>query len=257
MQCKLLADYFGMTKDPSSCIMFVMGFYNSGNLYEYLNNTFGVLCWRDIIDILLSISAGIKFIHENNLIHGNLHGGNILIEDDAEMEGIEARISDSGLNVFVNECGLTNKIYGVVPFIAPEIFHGKSLTNKSDIYSFGMIMWMLSAGVRPYNDRAHNESLMHEICQGLRPQVIYGTPQVFAKLMSKCLDDNPLNRPTALQIYDTLDKWDREINEPEDNDLTLQFDSAEEIRFVNFKPSIQINHNDAIYHSRIFEIKLN
>ncbi|CAB4440219.1 unnamed protein product [Rhizophagus irregularis] len=47
----------------------------NGNLYSFLDKSMGVLCWRDIIDMLRSISAGLNFIHENNLIHGHLHGG--------------------------------------------------------------------------------------------------------------------------------------------------------------------------------------
>jgi serine/threonine protein kinase len=103
---------------------------------EYLISLFGILSWSDILDILLSVSAGLNFIHENNLLHGNLHGGNILIEDEVEIDGIDARISDTGLNLQVNESNFSNKIYGVVPFMAPEVFHGNSLTKESDIYSF-------------------------------------------------------------------------------------------------------------------------
>ncbi|RIA89732.1 hypothetical protein C1645_876523 [Glomus cerebriforme] len=47
-----------------------------------------------------------------------------------------------------------------------------------------MIMWMLSAGIRPYNDKPHDKQLVQQICSGLRPNVINGTPPVFARLMN-------------------------------------------------------------------------
>ncbi|CAB4381567.1 unnamed protein product [Rhizophagus irregularis] len=65
LQSGSLADYFGMTKDPTSCYMFVMRYYENGNLYSYLDESMGVLCWRDIVDMLWAISAGLNFIHEH------------------------------------------------------------------------------------------------------------------------------------------------------------------------------------------------
>ncbi|RIA89729.1 kinase-like domain-containing protein [Glomus cerebriforme] len=94
--CGSLADVFGITKDPTSCYMIVMRFYENGNLYSYLDESMGILCWRDIIDMLWTISAGLNFIHEQNLVHGHLHGENILIEN--EMDSIDTKISDTGLH---------------------------------------------------------------------------------------------------------------------------------------------------------------
>ncbi|CAB5339443.1 unnamed protein product [Rhizophagus irregularis] len=82
LQSGSLADYFGITKDLTSCYMFVMRYYEKGNLYSYLDESMGILCWRDIVDMLWAISAGLNFIHERGLIHGHLHGGNVLVENE-------------------------------------------------------------------------------------------------------------------------------------------------------------------------------
>ena len=212
----------------------------------------GILCWRDIVDILWSISAGLNFIHERGLVHGDLHGGNILVEN--EMDSIDAKIADTGLHGPVNKQKSSQTIYGVIPFVAPEVFNKNLLTRESDIYSFGMIMWMLSAGVRPYNDKPHDEQLIREICSGLKPNVVSGTPPVFAKLMLECLDANPSNRPTASQLYDHLGNWVSAIcDEPDPSDLSIQFDAAEEIKFANLEDlnvNISACNEKAIYYSR-------
>ncbi|CAB4405463.1 unnamed protein product [Rhizophagus irregularis] len=57
LQSGSLADYFGMTKDPTSCYMFVMRYYENGNLYSYLDESTRVLYWRDIVDLLWAIST--------------------------------------------------------------------------------------------------------------------------------------------------------------------------------------------------------
>ncbi|PKK75325.1 kinase-like protein [Rhizophagus irregularis] len=240
MQNGALADYFGMTKDPTSCYMFVMRYYENENLYSYLAESMGNLCWRDVVDILWSISAGLNVIHELGLIHGNLHGGNILVE--SKMNSINAKIADTGLHGPANK--QISQTYGVIPFVAPEIFGGNTPTKESDIYSFGMTMWMLSAGVRPYCDIPHDSQLIRQICSGIRPSVVNGTPPVFSKLMLQCLNSSPSSRPTASQISECLENWV--------SDLPSQFGNTN-VPFVNLeKLSLQslLCHEKAIYFSR-------
>jgi hypothetical protein len=86
---------------------------------------------------LWSISAGLHVIHEHDLVHGHLHGGNVLVEN--EMGSIDPKITDTGLHGPVNKQMSSKQIYGVIPFVAPEIFGGNSPTKESDIYSFGML----------------------------------------------------------------------------------------------------------------------
>src|SRR5436190_23438259 len=117
-----------------------------------------------------------------------------------------------------------------------------------------MIMWMLSAGVRPYYDKPHDKQLIQEICSGSRPNIANGTPPVFAKLMLQCLDANPSNRPTASQLYEYLGNWVSAIcDDPDPSDLSNQFDAADVIKFVNLEKlgdNVLTCHEKAIYYSR-------
>ncbi|GBC03663.1 hypothetical protein RclHR1_05240012 [Rhizophagus clarus] len=241
LQSKSLADYLGMTKDPTSCYMFVMRYYENGNLYSYLDESMGVLCWRDIVDMLWAISAGLNFIHERDLIHGHLHGGNILVEN--ETNPIVTKIADTGLHGPVDKQISSKQIYGVIPFVAPEIFNGYTLTKESDIYSFGMIMWMLSAGIRPYCDRPHDSQLIQEICSGTRPNIVNGTPPVYARLMLQCLDANPSNRPTASKLYECLGNWISNLSS-QFGDTEIPFTNPDKLNLKSLSC-----HERAIYFS--------
>src|SRR6266496_75965 len=164
------------------------------------------------------------------------------------------KIADTGLHGPVDKPMSSQQIYGVIPFVAPEIFNEHLPAKASDIYSFGMIMWMLSAATRPYYDKPHDKQLIQEIFSGLRPSVVSGTPPVYSRLMLQCLDANPSNRPTASQLYEYFGNWISAIcDDPDPSDLSNQFDVAEEIKFSNLE-KLQFNilpcHEKAIYISR-------
>src|SRR5207247_730547 len=132
-----------------------------------------------------------------NYIHHDLHSGNILSHSIRR-----SQIGDLGLcqQQVVDKKDNPNKIFGVIPYMAPEVLSKKPYTKESDIYSFGMIMWEFTTGKKPFHDRSHDEYLMLDILKGERPQITDDTPEFYAELMKKCWDHNPENRPTAKEI---------------------------------------------------------
>ena len=97
-----------------------------------------------------------------------------------------------------------NQIFGVIPYLAPEVLSRKPYTKESDIYSFGMIMWEHTTGKKPFHDREHNHLLISDILNGERPQITDDTPKFYSDLMKRCWDYNPENRPTAKEIRKCL-----------------------------------------------------
>ncbi|GES99774.1 kinase-like domain-containing protein [Rhizophagus clarus] len=176
LQSVSLAGTFGITKDPTSNYMIVMKYYENGNLYQYLDYCNGILSWRDMIDILWGIAGGLERIHSEGKIHGNLHGGNLLVED--EKVSTDARISDVGLHgpcdSDINNSPIQR--YGVLPYVAPEVLRGEHPSTASDIYSFGIIMNSLATGKRPWYNIAHDINLVKDICDGKRFDIPEDTP---------------------------------------------------------------------------------
>src|ERR1041384_3590845 len=116
-------------------------------------------------------------------------------------------IGDLGLSQPANNTSLNNEIYGVIPYIAPEIFKGAAFSKESDIYSLGMIMWELTTGCKPFANVEHNTELIYKIIDGKRPEITNDTPECFAALMEKCWDSDPLKRPLIYEIEKTIYNW--------------------------------------------------
>ncbi|RGB43386.1 kinase-like domain-containing protein, partial [Rhizophagus diaphanus] len=104
-------------------------------------------------------------IHEKDFIHRDFHSGNILVEIiEYELCNIDQYlIGDLGLSQPANNTLSSNEIYGVIPYIAPEIFKGVAFSKSSDIYSMGMIMWELTTGCKPFVNVGHDINLIYEI----------------------------------------------------------------------------------------------
>ncbi|POG66941.1 kinase-like domain-containing protein [Rhizophagus irregularis DAOM 181602=DAOM 197198] len=178
-----------------------MDYANKGNLRENLtriikNN------WNQKLYMLYEVISGLNKIHEQNLIHCDFHDGNILNHNNDKVY-----ISDLGLCQSVKSFLKKYDIYGVIPFMAPEILRGKSYTPASDIYSFSMIMWEFTSGVPPFNNRAHDLQLSLSICKGERPEIIENTPQYYVDLMKKCWDEDPLKRPSSKEVLNIIKEW--------------------------------------------------
>src|SRR5438067_3258686 len=145
----------------------VLGYVIEGNLKDYLQKNHPKLTSKDRIMILNYLCESLHDIHKKDLIHCDLHSGNILISGGACL------ITDLGLCGPVDEKS-SGKIYGIVSYIAPEVLQGKKNTK---VYSVGMLMWEIFAGYPPFDDRAHNYHLILQICEGLRPPISPEIPE--------------------------------------------------------------------------------
>src|SRR6185312_16813387 len=135
-------------------------------------------------------------IHDMGLVHCDLHGGNIVLDSDNE-----PLICDLGLSRSVNSCESNSTIQGVLSFTAPEVFHTRKFTRKSDIYSFGIIMYLIATGEPPFRDRQFNRGLACDIMSGLRPSMPDSAPEEYKKLAKRCCDADPDKRPDAETLY--------------------------------------------------------
>ncbi|RIB23852.1 kinase-like domain-containing protein [Gigaspora rosea] len=154
----------------------------------------------------------VESIHAQELVHRDLHSGNILQRDELQ----QACITDLGLSKNEKE----GKICGILPYIAPEVLVGQPYTKASDIYGLGVIMTEISTGQRSFDGIPFDEYLVLRIIDGTRPKCL--GPDCYIKLATKCMDKDFDKRPTATEIIEMITRWLGEIDQEGDNEIKNQ-----------------------------------
>ncbi|UZO13269.1 uncharacterized protein OCT59_004773 [Rhizophagus irregularis] len=270
---------YGITQDPNNKEYMMVFFYcENGNLRNYLNKSNNYINYKSKIHQLQQIASGLLDIHNAEKVHKDFHSGNILID------GIYSFISDLGMCQSANKQKVKEEgIYGVLPYMAPEILRGYQYTKAADIYSFGIIMNEFLSEEIPFNDIPHDDFLAIKICKGLRPTISTDIPKLFADLIIKCWNAEIKNRPTTKELYQLLRKWHDEIKDIEysddediedseeinencdnsqNNEIYFQIKECDKIRKEKFKNRSNEDksksfktHPQAIYTSRLLNFK--
>ncbi|CAB4422038.1 unnamed protein product [Rhizophagus irregularis] len=229
--------YYGITQHPiTQNFMIIMEYHKLGDLTHYIARNFFDINWYNKLNILRNIIYGLKNIHDANIIHKDYHSGNIFldkstyhgnifIKKDDCTSNIKAITGDLGLSAIEQSDNDDDEIYGIIPFVAPEIFQGQKYTKASDIYSFGMIMWELMTGRRPFWNQNHDIHLIIEICDGLRPPTVTDVPKGYTELMKKCWNSDPKKRPKAGEMSAEIETIGS--NESKRNDSTKIIKSSD------------------------------
>jgi serine/threonine protein kinase len=174
---------YGLSQNPQTKdYLMIMQYIPEGNLRQYLQKNYAELNFIGKFSRLVHLAQGLKDIHQKNLIHRDFHPGNILNSD------IHSFITDLGLCQPANEIN-QEKIYGVLPYLAPEVLGKKKYTLAADIYSFGIVAYELFSGIPLYHDCAHDRTLAMEVCQGRRPNFIkfkVKIPLLLENLIKRC-----------------------------------------------------------------------
>lgn len=139
---KNLVNLVGYCTDGGE-MMLVYEFVGCGNLKELSSGSIEChLSWTQRIGICLGAARGLRYLHENGVVHRDVKTPNILINED-----YDAKISDLGLGI--SEIDSTNSISivaGTFGYIDPEYYLSGKVTRKSDVYSFGAVLFEVLCG---------------------------------------------------------------------------------------------------------------
>jgi serine/threonine-protein kinase len=181
--------------------------YLPGKNFDELLHEHGRLEWKEVLDIALQICPALKHAHDHGIIHRDIKPQNLLRAEDGTV-----KLTDFGIaKVFAGkQLTITGGLVGTAEFLSPEQAGGKPVTNRSDLYSFGVVLYTLLTGRTPFHGRSTLDLMhKHRFAQFDPPQrVVPDIPHDLDKIICDLLEKEPSKRPAnglvLLRQFETL-----------------------------------------------------
>jgi serine/threonine protein kinase len=142
-----------------------------------------------------------NYLHQNNIFLYELKASNVILLDDDNIV-----IRNFGFGEFLTQRSKKIKS-SAAPWASPEILRGENYQKVSDIYSFGILMWELSARSKVYQELTKSKEIKNYVLNYGRPnlQLIESdTPEWYIGLMKDCWSNKKEDRPAPFKIMDIL-----------------------------------------------------
>ncbi|KAJ8522893.1 hypothetical protein ONZ45_g600 [Pleurotus djamor] len=194
---------YGTVSGYGPYLSMVSPWMDNGNLNSYLQQHSTALTLAARFKLLCDISSGLQYLHQRNIIHGDLTGANVLISDDGR-----ACLGDFGMSKIIAEfqgsSHMTTSIHTNLRWSAPEacgIDSDPSVTFFTDVYSFGSVMLQVLSGRIPYHYLKYEPQVLRCLVNHIRPQrPAENVTDIYWGFIQRCWVDNPRARPGVSEI---------------------------------------------------------
>ncbi|TXG64115.1 hypothetical protein EZV62_011109 [Acer yangbiense] len=214
-----------------NCHILVYELMKNGSLHDVLSEASRgtrELDWLARRKIAIGVAAGLEYIHKNNsprIIHRDLKPANVLLDDD-----MEAKITDFGLAKEMPDANthiIASDTAGTFGYIAPEFSKGMILSEKSDIFSFGVLLAAMVIGKFPSSD-FFKETEERNMIRWMRNVMISENPRkaidpklmgnefeedmlLVLKIACHCTQDDPEKRPDSKVVRCMFDQINHRV----------------------------------------------
>uniref|UniRef100_A0A8C5ELL1 Mitogen-activated protein kinase kinase kinase n=1 Tax=Gouania willdenowi TaxID=441366 RepID=A0A8C5ELL1_GOUWI len=211
------------TQAPCYCI--IMEYCAQGQLYEVLRAGRKVTP-RLLVDWASGIASGMNYLHLHKIIHRDLKSPNVLVTHNDTV-----KISDFGTSKELSDKSTKMSFAGTVAWMAPEVIRNEPVSEKVDIWSFGVVLWELLTGEIPYKDVDSSAIIWGVGSNSLHLPVPSTCPDGFKILMKQTWQGKPRNRPSFRQILLHLDIASADIlGAPQETYFKSQAEWREEVK---------------------------
>uniref|UniRef100_A0A2P2IWX1 non-specific serine/threonine protein kinase n=1 Tax=Rhizophora mucronata TaxID=61149 RepID=A0A2P2IWX1_RHIMU len=206
------------------CKLLVYEYMPNGSLGDLLHsNKGGLLDWPTRYKIVVDAAEGLSYLHHDcvpPIVHRDVKSNNILLD-----ENFVARVADFGVAKVVDSSGKPKSmsvIAGSCGYIAPEYAYTLRVNEKSDIYSFGVVILELVTGKRPVDPEYGENDLVKWVCTTLDQK---GVDNVLDNKLDHCFKEEickilnigllctsslPINRPSMRRVVKMLQEVEAE-----------------------------------------------
>ncbi|KAL2570834.1 hypothetical protein AAZV13_18G214200 [Glycine max] len=184
----------------------VYEYMSNGSLYERLQG--GELSWKKRLEICIGIARGLHYLHagaKRTIIHRHIKPSNILLDDN-----MQPKLADFGISIqgprFMSKPKPINVdfVVGTFGYLAMEYALYGTVTDKTDVYSFGKVLLEVVCGGKYVKMVAETEFMEKPVEEKIDPNIKGKIApecwQVFIDITHRCLKYEPDKRPTMGEV---------------------------------------------------------
>jgi len=190
--------------EANSCPYIAMEYIQGETLREKIASR--ALPIATALEIALQVSEGLGKAHENGIVHRDLKPENLMISSDgyakildfglAKLIAREKPAVDSEQKTVVQVKTRPGTILGTINYMSPEQILGRKVDHRSDVFSFGIVLYEMTAGLRPFsgeNDVDTMHAILHE--EPRAPHIVSSTlPRDLHRIIIRALAKQPKDR---------------------------------------------------------------
>ena len=144
-------------------IYIIMEYCSGGDLLSYFEYHEYELPEAKVCEIVHKLSMAVYYLHSYGIVHRDLKPENILMTDLSSSADI--RLLDFGLSKIVGNDEKCTEPYGTLSFVAPEVLQGKPYDKSVDLWSIGIITFLLLCGYLPFDDKHSEREIARQTIQ--------------------------------------------------------------------------------------------
>ena len=144
-------------------IYIIMEYCSGGDLLSYFEHYEYELKETRVCEIIHKLSMAIYYLHSYGIVHRDLKPENILMTDLSPEADI--RLLDFGLSKIIGNEEKCTEPYGTLSFVAPEVLQGKPYDKSVDLWSIGIITFLLLCGYLPFDDKHSEREIARQTIQ--------------------------------------------------------------------------------------------
>ncbi len=203
----IIYDYSGETHEPPYLAMELVEGANLGQLIQP-KEPLPVLV---VLSIIQKCAAALAHAHQTELIHGDLKPENIMVERTGRLVLMDFGCTQATQSkVLGNTASVAGDfgVFGSLDFLSPEHIQGDTLAKASDIFSLGILAYLLSFGRLPFEADKPATTMRRILECDYVPAETAGShlPPGLTGLIGACLQKRPSKRPTSHQITEKLEQ---------------------------------------------------